>query len=60
MGILILKKRYEPSKYISVLMITLGIIACTIISGTDVVRNIFYCVYVDIINIIFLEKYSKS
>lgn len=37
MGILILKKRYELSKYVSVLMITAGIVICTIVSGSDVV-----------------------
>lgn len=42
MGIIILRKRYEPSKYISVLMITLGIIICTIISGSSVVRALIY------------------
>ncbi|XP_037925751.1 UDP-xylose and UDP-N-acetylglucosamine transporter [Hermetia illucens] len=36
MGILILKKRYELSKYVSVLMITAGIVICTIVSGSDV------------------------
>jgi UAA transporter family. len=37
MGVLILKKRYTFSKYLSVLMITLGICICTIVSGKDVV-----------------------
>lgn len=37
MGIIILKKRYDFSKYLSVFMITGGIIVCTIISGSDVV-----------------------
>ncbi|XP_017461091.1 PREDICTED: UDP-xylose and UDP-N-acetylglucosamine transporter [Rhagoletis zephyria] len=36
MGILILKKRYIFSKYLSVFMITAGIILCTIISGSSV------------------------
>uniref|UniRef100_A0A182QE09 Sugar phosphate transporter domain-containing protein n=1 Tax=Anopheles farauti TaxID=69004 RepID=A0A182QE09_9DIPT len=36
MGILILKKRYDFSKYLSVGMITLGIVVCTIVSGTKV------------------------
>uniref|UniRef100_U5EU57 Putative udp-n-acetylglucosamine transporter n=1 Tax=Corethrella appendiculata TaxID=1370023 RepID=U5EU57_9DIPT len=36
MGILILHKRYEFSKYLSVAMITLGIVICTIVSGTEV------------------------
>ncbi|XP_054739091.1 UDP-xylose and UDP-N-acetylglucosamine transporter isoform X2 [Anastrepha obliqua] len=36
MGILILKKRYIFSKYLSVFMITAGIILCTIISGSNV------------------------
>ncbi|PSN38399.1 UDP-xylose and UDP-N-acetylglucosamine transporter [Blattella germanica] len=36
MGILILKKQYAISKYVSVLMITLGISICTIVSGKDV------------------------
>lgn len=39
MGILILKKKYEFSKYLSVLMITVGIVTCTIVSGTDVVSS---------------------
>lgn len=37
MGIIILKKRYDISKYLSVIMITMGIITCTIVSGKDVV-----------------------
>lgn len=37
MGIIILKKRYDFSKYLSVFMITGGIIVCTIISGSEVV-----------------------
>jgi UDP-xylose/UDP-N-acetylglucosamine transporter B4 len=36
MGILILKKRYEFSKYLSVIMITIGIVVCTIVSGSNV------------------------
>ncbi|XP_055922456.1 UDP-xylose and UDP-N-acetylglucosamine transporter [Eupeodes corollae] len=36
MGILILKKRYDFSKYLSVCMITAGIIICTIVSGSNV------------------------
>lgn len=40
MGILILKKRYDFSKYLSVIMITVGIITCTIISGTEVVSEL--------------------
>ncbi|XP_055858058.1 UDP-xylose and UDP-N-acetylglucosamine transporter [Episyrphus balteatus] len=36
MGILILKKRYDFSKYLSVCMITAGIILCTIVSGSNV------------------------
>jgi hypothetical protein len=41
MGILILKRKYTLSKYFSVLMITLGISICTIISGKDVVSILF-------------------
>lgn len=37
MGIIILKRTYDLSKYTSVLMITLGIIICTIVSGSNVV-----------------------
>jgi hypothetical protein len=37
MGILILKKKYTLSKYLSVFMITFGISVCTIVSGKDVV-----------------------
>lgn len=36
MGIIILHKRYDFSKYLSVFMITLGIILCTIVSGSNV------------------------
>lgn len=36
MGILILRKRYDFSKYLSVCMITAGIIICTIVSGSNV------------------------
>lgn len=36
MGIIILKKHYAFSKYLSVLMITLGIAICTIVSGKDI------------------------
>lgn len=37
MGIIIMKKRHDMSKYLSVLMITIGIVLCTIVSGSDVV-----------------------
>lgn len=36
MGIIILKKTYDFSKYLSVFMITLGIVVCTIVSGSKV------------------------
>lgn len=36
MGIIILSKKYDLSKYLSVGMITCGIIICTIISGSNV------------------------
>lgn len=36
MGIIILKKQYDFSKYLSVFMITVGIITCTIVSGSSV------------------------
>ncbi|KAH0551297.1 UDP-xylose and UDP-N-acetylglucosamine transporter [Cotesia glomerata] len=36
MGIIILKKKYVFSKYLSVFMITMGIIICTIVSGNEV------------------------
>ncbi|XP_066997150.1 UDP-xylose and UDP-N-acetylglucosamine transporter [Anabrus simplex] len=36
MGVIILKKRYTPSKYLSVLMITAGIVTCTVVSGKEV------------------------
>ncbi|XP_004534755.1 UDP-xylose and UDP-N-acetylglucosamine transporter isoform X2 [Ceratitis capitata] len=39
MGILILNKKYVLSKYLSVLMITAGIVLCTIISGSDVQKT---------------------
>lgn len=41
MGIIILRKRYEFSKYLSVLMITAGIVICTIISGSNVVSQCY-------------------
>lgn len=36
MGIIILKKQYAFSKYLSVFMITLGIGICTIVSGQEI------------------------
>ena len=36
MGIIILKKSYSLDKYMSVAMITTGIIICTIVSGKEV------------------------
>lgn len=36
MGIIILNKRYDFSKYLSVFMITVGIVVCTIVSGSNV------------------------
>ncbi|KAK6621197.1 hypothetical protein RUM43_011503 [Polyplax serrata] len=36
LGVYILKKSYPISKYLSVLLITLGITVCTIVSGKDV------------------------
>ncbi|XP_006618624.1 UDP-xylose and UDP-N-acetylglucosamine transporter [Apis laboriosa] len=36
MGIIILKKKYIFSKYLSVFMITLGIAICTIVSGKEI------------------------
>ncbi|XP_031633924.1 UDP-xylose and UDP-N-acetylglucosamine transporter-like isoform X2 [Contarinia nasturtii] len=36
MGIIILGRRYAFSKYLSVLMITLGIFICTIVSGSNI------------------------
>ncbi|KAK0164019.1 hypothetical protein PV328_002690 [Microctonus aethiopoides] len=36
MGIIILKKQYVFSKYLSVFMITVGIVICTIVSGQEV------------------------
>ncbi|XP_011310006.1 UDP-xylose and UDP-N-acetylglucosamine transporter [Fopius arisanus] len=36
MGIIILGRKYPPSKYLSVFMITLGIVLCTIVSGRDI------------------------
>lgn len=35
-GIIILKKKYTFSKYLSVFMITLGIVICTVISGKEI------------------------
>lgn len=37
MGIAILKRRYVISKYLSVLLITVGIVMCTLVSATEVV-----------------------
>lgn len=45
MGILILNKTYTFSKYLSVLMITGGIVICTVISGSDVVCILLYFVF---------------
>ncbi|XP_054257528.1 UDP-xylose and UDP-N-acetylglucosamine transporter-like [Macrosteles quadrilineatus] len=39
MGIIILKKTYSLSKYVSVGLITLGIAICTVISGQDVKKT---------------------
>jgi UDP-xylose/UDP-N-acetylglucosamine transporter B4 len=36
LGILILNKSYDVWKYISVIMITIGIFVCTIATGSDV------------------------
>lgn len=36
MGILILKRKYVFSKYLSVFMITSGIAVCTIVSGQEI------------------------
>lgn len=36
MGIIILRKKYTFSKYLSVTMITIGIVICTIVSGKEV------------------------
>lgn len=36
MGFVILKRRYDFWKYLSVLMITAGIVLCTIVSGSKV------------------------
>lgn len=36
MGIIILNKKYTFSKYLSVLMITFGIMLCTIVSGKEI------------------------
>ncbi|KAL8595202.1 hypothetical protein ACOMHN_043355 [Nucella lapillus] len=36
LGVLILKKQYKSTKYLSVVLITLGIILCTIASASDV------------------------
>ncbi|XP_046986372.1 UDP-xylose and UDP-N-acetylglucosamine transporter [Schistocerca americana] len=36
MGIIILKKKYTFSKYLSVFMITFGIVMCTVVSGKEV------------------------
>lgn len=46
MGIIILHKRYELSKYLSVLMITIGIIVCTIVSGSNVVSKIHHVFFI--------------
>ena len=37
LGIIILKRRYKLSKYLSVFMISVGIAICTIVSAKDVV-----------------------
>lgn len=40
MGIILLKKSYRLDKYISVGMITLGIVICTVVSGSNVTRSV--------------------
>ena len=40
MGIIILRRHYDSSKYLSVLMITLGIAICTIVSGSHMVNRL--------------------
>lgn len=42
MGILILKKKYGISKYISVILITIGIITCTMVSASKVVSCLVF------------------
>lgn len=42
MATIILRKRYTPSKYVSVAMITIGIVVCTILSGSDVDRTVVH------------------
>lgn len=37
LGMLLLRKRYDLSKYVSVFMITMGIAVCTIVSSGDIV-----------------------
>nr|CAD7456062.1 unnamed protein product [Timema tahoe] len=44
MGIVILKKKYAFSKYLSVFMISAGIVICTFVSGQDVVRIVLLTV----------------
>jgi UDP-xylose/UDP-N-acetylglucosamine transporter B4 len=39
LGILILNKSYDVWKYISVIMITVGIFICTIATGSDVKKS---------------------
>lgn len=39
MGIIILKKRYTIDKYLSVLMITAGIVLCTIVSSKEISKS---------------------
>nr|CAD7263642.1 unnamed protein product [Timema shepardi] len=44
MGVVILRKKYAFSKYLSVFMISAGIVICTFVSGQDVVRIILLTV----------------
>lgn len=61
MGIIILRRRYDFSKYLSVVMITLGIVICTIISGSSVVSSLNSTICPSISpEIIITEKYRKS
>lgn len=39
LGVIILNKSYDMWKYLSVIMITVGIFICTVASGTDVKRS---------------------
>lgn len=50
MGMVILRRRYDLSKYVSVMLITLGIAICTIVSGSEIVSEPSLTYEIELIN----------